>query len=136
MSRIAAPGVVDGGTGSRSGGWPVSPSTEPQVTRSRRVAAGLTLPTLELGLAPGTYVIGADLVINEYLLDTDYLTLTIANDPPVVSLGPDREVDMNRTLTVVAAVTDTEDGSCPLSACTCSWDPARCTASSSTSADR
>jgi hypothetical protein len=93
------------------------------VDRAER-ATGLTLSTLDLGLSEGTYIIGADLIIGGYPLDIQYLTLTIANDAPVVTLGPDREVDMNRAFTVTADVNDTEDGTCLTAACSYEWDPA------------
>jgi hypothetical protein len=87
-------------------------------------ARGPRLSTLDLGLEPGTYSIAASIVIRSEELASRALSLTIANDAPVVSLGPDHEVDMNRVFTMTADVTDTEDGACPLSACSYAWDPA------------
>ena len=104
------------------------PRPEHIVWSSDRVAGDLTtghtLNTVALGLAPGPHVITASVTILGITVATRTIAITIANTPPDVSLGPDRTEDLNIGFTVVSTVNDAEDGVCPVTVCTYSWDPA------------
>jgi hypothetical protein len=85
---------------------------------------GLTLSTREAGLPSGRNLITARVVILGTTLAERSIVIDIFNHPPVVDLGPDRDVDLNREFSVVATVTDVEDGTCPIGVCTYTWSPA------------
>jgi astacin len=84
---------------------------------------GPTFSTLAAGLSPGPHTLLVQIFAEGIVLATNSITITIANTPPSVELGPNRTVDMNRSFSVAATVVDAEDGSCPISACTFEWDP-------------
>lgn len=87
------------------------------------LATGRTLSTVAADLPPGDHVITASIVVRGTTVGSASVPLKIFNNPPVVDLGPDREVDLNRLFYVTASVTDVEDGSCPVGVCTYTWDP-------------
>jgi hypothetical protein len=86
-------------------------------------STGPTFSTMEAGLAPGTHIITATVLIWETIVVHRRITINIVNNPPVVSLGPDRDVDLNRRFNVWATVNDVEDGACPAGVCTYTWHP-------------
>lgn len=97
------------------------------VWASNRVPGTLgTGPVLNLNTADhpeGEHLITASIFIWGTVVTRERVTITLANEAPSVSLGPDRDVDLNRLVFVTASVTDAEDGNCPVSVCTYTWSP-------------
>lgn len=87
------------------------------------LGTGPTFSTVDAGLLDGEFRLFAQIFIAGVRIATRVVDVTIVNTPPSVSLGPDREVELNRVFSVFADVTDAEDGSCPPPICTYEWDP-------------
>lgn len=88
------------------------------------LATGPDLTIRAADLPEGSQVITAWITVNSHVVARRSITLTFHNESPVVDLGPDRTVDLNRDVFVAAATTDPEDGECPLTECSYAWDPA------------
>lgn len=87
------------------------------------VATGPTFSTADVGLPNGDYTVFAYVrIVGEWVF-RQWIDITIANTPPSVSLGPDREVELNRPFSVTATATDAEDGTCGPPVCSYAWDP-------------
>ncbi|MDH3224300.1 MAG: M12 family metallopeptidase [Gemmatimonadota bacterium] len=103
------------------------PRPEHVVWTSDRVpgelTTGHTLNTVAVGLAEGPHVITARVTILGVTVARRTLPITIRNTAPDVSLGPDREEDLNVLFTVLSVVSDAEDGACPVGVCSYTWDP-------------
>jgi len=74
-------------------------------------------------LPSGAHVITASIVIAGVTVTQRSIPVVLFNNPPEVSLGPDRDVDVGRRFVVTATVADVEDGECLTSACTYEWRP-------------
>lgn len=88
------------------------------------IGTGPELAITATSLPPGPHTITARVRVLDVTLSSGSIALTLRNDAPVVDLGPDRPVDLNRLFLVEATVSDTEDGSCPPDVCTYEWSPA------------
>jgi hypothetical protein len=74
-------------------------------------------------LPAGQHVITASIVIFGTTVVREQVTINLTNSAPVVTLGSNRDVDLNRLFFMAATVTDAENGSCPPGTCTYRWNP-------------
>ncbi len=87
------------------------------------IGTGNTLTMRSSDFPNGFHRITANIVIAGVTVQQRSIDIILSNTAPVIDLGGDRDVDLNRIFRVSATVDDAQDGICPIPACDYSWAP-------------